>query len=164
MVRRTVAAVIVAGSMIAPAWAEEQKAGAVQPGPLSLYSAADLGGVTPASQIGPIQAPAPRGLEPDARRPGALVGLYGSLAALNVLDVYSTRRALNSGAREVNPVMASASGNFGAMLAIKAATTTSSIYLAERLWKKNRAAAIVTMVAVNGATAAIAARNFNNAR
>jgi hypothetical protein len=165
MVRWTVVAVIVAGSTIAPAWAEEQKAGAVQPGPLSLYSAADLGGVAPALRIGPIQERATRRLEPDAaRRPGALVGLYASLAGLNALDVYSTRRALNSGAREVNPVMASTSGNFGAMLAIKAATTTSSIYLAEKLWKKNRAAAIVTMVAVNGATAAIAARNFNNAR
>jgi hypothetical protein len=101
---------------------------------------------------------------PVTRRPGALAGLYASLTALNALDVYSTQRALSNGARELNPIVASSTGNLGATLAIKAATTTSSIYLAEKLWKKNRVGAIVTMVAVNGATAAIVAHNFRNAR
>jgi hypothetical protein len=96
-------------------------------------------------------------------RPRVLTGLYVSLAGLNALDIYSTMRALDSGARELNPVMGSA-GHPGASFAIKAATTAGAIYLAEKLWKRNRVAAIVTMVAVNAGTAAVVARNLRNTR
>lgn len=97
-------------------------------------------------------------------RPGALAGLYASLGALNVLDVYSTNHALKNGAREVNPIVRSTAGNISATIALKAAATATSICFAEKLWKKNRGAAIATMVIVNGATAAVVARNFRNAR
>jgi uncharacterized protein DUF5658 len=163
--RSTVAAFLVILGIGAPALASDNNPPAAKPGPLSLYSAADVVR-TPAD--GTAQGPSIRVQDLSQirteRRPAALSGLYVSLAALNALDVYSTTRALNNGAREVNPVMASTNGNYGAALAIKAATTTSSIYLAEKLWKRNRAAAIGTMLAVNGVTAAIAARNFRNAR
>lgn len=98
------------------------------------------------------------------RRPASLPGMYSTLAALNVLDVYSTMRAMENGAREANPFVARTAGSAGASLAIKAATTTSAIYFAEKLWRKNRAAAIITMVAINAGTAAAVARNFRNAR
>ena len=49
-------------------------------------------------------------------------------------------------------------------MAVKAARTAASIYLVEKVWKKNPATAIVTMVAVNVGTAAVVARNFRNAR
>jgi hypothetical protein len=98
------------------------------------------------------------------RRPGGLVAMYAGLGALNALDVYSTMRALDRGARETNPVVKATAGNLGVSLAVKAATTAGSIYFAEKLWKKNRAAAIVTMAAVNVATAAVVARNLRNAR
>lgn len=100
----------------------------------------------------------------EPKRPAALVGLYSSLVALNALDVYSTTRALDNGARELNPLVVSTSDQLGTSLAIKAATTATSIYFAEKLWKKNRAAAILTMVVVNAGTAAVVARNFRNAR
>jgi hypothetical protein len=103
-----------------------------------------------------------RRAEARPRRPSMLVGLYSTMSVLNVLDVYSTTRALDSGAREANPLVARTAGSFGSSLAIKAATTATSIYFAEKLWKKNRVAAIVTMVAVNAGTAAIVARNFRN--
>lgn len=98
------------------------------------------------------------------RRPAGLGVLYASLAALNAFDTYSTVRALNRGAVEVNPLMAPAAGSPGASLAIKAATTATAIYFSEKLWKKNRATAIVTMLAVNAGTAVIVARNVRNAR
>jgi len=164
-VRRTLAALIVILSMATPVLAEEQATSTARPGPLSIYSAADLARPADPSRadlrVVPLRDLSRLGT---SRRPAALPALYVSLAALNALDVYSTTRALGNGAREVNPVMASTRGNSGVALAIKAATTTSSIYLAERLWKKNRIASIATMLAANGVTAAIVAHNLRNAR
>jgi len=43
------------------------------------------------------------------------------------------------------------------VFAIKAATTVSTIYFVERLWKSDHpVAVIVTMAAINGATTAVA--------
>jgi hypothetical protein len=50
------------------------------------------------------------------------------------------------------------------MSAVKAASTAASIYFAERAWKKNRRGTIVLMAIVNGAAAAVVARNLRNAR
>lgn len=98
-----------------------------------------------------------RPVEP--KRPAALPALYVSFAALQMADFYTTTSGLKNGASEANPLMAPFGGNTGAMLALKAGTTVGTIYLAERLWRRNRVAAIVVMAAVNGATAAVAAHN-----
>jgi hypothetical protein len=97
-------------------------------------------------------------------RPAALPAMYAALGALQALDVYSTRRALNAGAVEANPVMRKATGNAGAMLAVKALSTAGSIYFTERAWKKNRKGAVVLMAIVNGVSAAVVANNLKNAR
>ena len=97
-------------------------------------------------------------------RPATLRALYGTLGALQALDVYSTRRAMNAGATEVNPVVSKSSGNHAATLAVKALSTAGAIYFAERAWKKNRKGAVVLMAVVNGVTAAVVARNLRNAR
>ena len=94
------------------------------------------------------------------KRPPALPALYGSFATFQVLDIVSTQKARSAGAKEMNPMM----GGTGQMIAMKAATSALSIYLVEQTWKKNRAGAIITMVAINGLTAAVAAHNFRNAR
>ena len=96
------------------------------------------------------------------RRPLALAALYGTYGTLQALDVVTTRRALAAGARERNPVMQG--GSMGTMVAVKAAAGLSTIYFTERLWKKNRVGAVIVMAALNGATAAIVARNQRNAR
>ena len=97
-------------------------------------------------------------------RPPAMKALYGTLGALQALDIYSTRRAINRGGREVNPLLEQAAGSQAAMMAVKAISTASTIYFAERAWKKNRKGAIVLMAIVNGVTAAVAANNLRNAR
>jgi hypothetical protein len=97
-------------------------------------------------------------------RPAALPVMYAAFGALQAMDIYSTRRALGAGASEMNPVVRNASGNSGAMLAIKAASTAGTIFFTERAWKKNRKGAIVLMAVINGATAAVAARNLKNAK
>lgn len=98
------------------------------------------------------------------KRPGALPVLYATFGALQMADAYSTRRAINTGAVEVNPLMKKAAGNSGTMYAVKAASAAGSIYLAERLWKKNRKGAVILMAVVNGVTAAVVAKNLQNAR
>lgn len=91
------------------------------------------------------------------RRPTMLSALYGTYGTLQILDLVSTRKAIAVGGHEVNPVMGS--GGTTRMLIVKSAGAAMSIYMAERMWKKNRVAAIVTMVAMNGVSAAVVAHN-----
>ena len=92
-------------------------------------------------------------------RPALLPALYASYAALQAYDVYSTRQALGRGAREANPLMQGVVGNTGAFIAVKASLGIATIIAAERLWKTNKVAAIAVMVASNGVSAIVAARN-----
>ena len=97
-------------------------------------------------------------------RPAEMKMMYGTLAALQALDLYSTTRALNHGASEANPIVAPATGNHGAMLAVKAISTATTIYFAERAWKKNPKGSVILMAVINGLTAAAVAHNLRNAR
>jgi hypothetical protein len=101
---------------------------------------------------------------PRIERPAILPALYVALGAVQALDVYSTRAAVAAGAREANPTAAPFAKSSGSMLGLKAATTASTIFFAERMWKKNKVGAIVMLVAVNGATAAISMQNMRNAK
>jgi hypothetical protein len=96
------------------------------------------------------------------KRPVALSTLYGSYATLQVLDLVSTRKAIAAGAHEANPLMGN--GSTARMMLVKGAGASVSMYLAERMWKKNRVGAIVTMAVMNGVTAAVVARNARLAR
>jgi uncharacterized protein DUF5658 len=120
------------------------------------------------SQVAPTQAP-PRanaaglGLARQTR-PGALVPLYVSFATLQVLDTHSTTRALNRGAVEANPVMKGLAGNPTALLAVKAAGTAGVLFASEKMWKKNRTAAVFFMVAANSAMAWVVQNNYRAVR
>ena len=89
-----------------------------------------------------------------------LPALYTGFGVLQALDAHSTVRAVNAGHREANPLIAPFAERPGAMIAVKAATTAGTIYLAHRLAGRNRAAAIALMIAVNGAYAAIVGANY----
>jgi len=107
------------------------------------------------AEVGPpVWFPAP------PRRPSLLVPLYLSFAALQVADVASTGRALDAGGQEANPLVSGFADSSAKMLVVKAGATAGTIYLTERLWKKNRPAAVVLMVALNGAYGAIVAHNY----
>jgi len=97
-------------------------------------------------------------------RPASVTVLYGTLGVMQALDIYSTQRALGRGGREINPIVEQAAGNQAIMIGVKAISTATSIYFAERAWKKNRKGAVVLMAIVNGVTAAVVARNLRNAR
>ena len=101
---------------------------------------------------------------PELKRPGLLPALYVTLGAVQAWDLYSTSLALKAGAHEANAAAAPFASNKGSMLGLKAATMAGTILCAEKMWKKNRVGAIVMMAAINGATAAVAMHNMQNAR
>lgn len=155
-----IAAMLTGGSVESPVTAPLAQAGATS----TPVSEARLPAVAPRPFQAKPAVPEAWMIERPASRPAALPVMYATLGALQALDVYSTRRAIGGGAHEVNPLTQRAAGNSGAMLAAKAASTAVTIYFAERAWKKNRTGAIIMLAVINGATAAIAARNMRNAR
>jgi len=102
-------------------------------------------------------------LHRDQRRGALLVSLYASAAAMNAFDTYSTVTAVETGVgTESNPLMRGVAGHAAAMWAVKGGVTASSLFVAERMWRKHRrVGAITTMIAINVMTAAVA---VNNAR
>lgn len=95
-----------------------------------------------------------------ATRPTPLLGLYLSLAVLQTLDVVSTRKALNAGAAEANPIVAPFAGSPLALAVLKAGVTSATIVASERLWRKNRKAALLTMIGLNAAYGIAIAQNY----
>ena len=94
------------------------------------------------------------------RRPPALLPLYITFATLQMLDAHSTTQALKNGGVEANPFVSGLAGNTGALYAAKIATTAATVLIGEKLWRKSRFGAIVTMLAVNSAYAVVVRHNY----
>jgi hypothetical protein len=90
-----------------------------------------------------------------------LTALQISFAGLQTADMWTTIAARNNGAREVNPLM---DGSYTKAVAFKAAMGVSTVLATRAMAKKNKKAAIVTMVVLNGVTAAVALQNMRHAR
>jgi hypothetical protein len=93
-----------------------------------------------------------------AKRPALLMPLYVSQVALQGADLHSTFSALDRGHREGNPLFRNE--NRAKMIGAKIAVTCVPVVLAEKLWKKNRAAAIAVMVTTNAALSFAVANNY----
>ena len=93
------------------------------------------------------------------RRPALLLPLYGSFVTLQALDVMTTMRALNQGGHEANPLMAGAVGSPAAFVALKAASTVSTVIASEKLRRDHPVAAVLLMVGVNSLMATVVAHN-----
>ena len=104
-----------------------------------------------------VEAPAPS----DAP---VFVPMYGSFVLLQALDVAATRRALNRGAVETNPLIKGIAGSTLALAAVKAAQAAGTIWLTESLRKKHRTAAVVLMIGLNAGYGVVVVRNFRWAR
>jgi hypothetical protein len=89
-----------------------------------------------------------------------LPALYVSFAVLQGLDAHSTLTAVGAGRSEANPAVKRLVSRPATFLGAKLAATAGTLYLTERLWKKNRAAALALMVAVNVTYGAIVASNY----
>lgn len=94
----------------------------------------------------------------EPHRPALLIPLYASNIALQGLDLWTTKRALDAGNREANPLFKDAS--FGAMTGAKIAASAATVLIAEKLWKRNRIAAVGLMLATNVGLSAVAANNY----
>jgi hypothetical protein len=96
-------------------------------------------------------------------RPALLVPLYSSYIALQGLDIHSTLTTVGSGrAREANPLLREVAHSSSGLIALKAASTMGVIWGTEKLWKKNRVAAVLLMVGVNSAMTYAVARNYRH--
>jgi hypothetical protein len=102
----------------------------------------------------------PRPFSHASTRPAPLVSLYASFATLQALDVASTRMALSAGGVEANPLVARLAGSTLALTAVKAGVAGAMIYASERMWKKNRTAAVLTMIGLNAAYGVAVAHNY----
>lgn len=98
------------------------------------------------------------------KRGPVLTSLYGSLIALNALDVITTRRALAKGGTEVNPLMKSAAASTHLMLGLKMTTTAATILLVDRIGKKHHRAAMIAATAANLLMTAVVANNMKQLR
>jgi hypothetical protein len=95
------------------------------------------------------------------RRPVLLLPLYASFATLQAMDAHSTLKAVRNGtAVERNPVLEPFGDNAGAVIALKAATTVGTVFLAEKMWRRHPVRAVLLMTAVNVAYGAIVSTNY----
>jgi hypothetical protein len=97
---------------------------------------------------------------PANRSRGALLPLYVSFTALQILDAHTTLTAIDRGAAEANPLMRGIVGSPAALLAVKAGTAAGAIYLAERLRVHSRVGAVLMMAGLNSLYAAVVANNY----
>src|SRR5206468_12979916 len=98
------------------------------------------------------------------RRPAALLPLYASFVTLQVLDMHSTRYALDRGAVEGNPAVKGLTGTTVGMAAVKAAGTAGVIFVNEKLRTRNKAAAVGLMIATNSMMAWVVQHNYRCVR
>jgi len=101
---------------------------------------------------------------PKARGAALFTSLYTSTVVMQGLDLHSTLKAFSAGAVEGNPIMAGVTRNKAAFIATKAAVATVTILTTRKLARKNKVAAVITLVAVNTAYALIAKHNYDLAR
>ena len=110
-----------------------------------------------------LRVPAVPSVDPPAR-PRLLIPLYVSFGVLQVMDAHSTTRALGGGAVESNPLMKGVVGNSASFLAVKAGGTAVAILATERLWKRNRVAAVGFMIAANAGISWVVQHNYRAVR
>jgi hypothetical protein len=87
--------------------------------------------------------------------------LYVGLIATQALDVHSTIRALDAGHKEANPLARWATANPITLVAFKAAATTGTMYIIERLRKKHPKRALLLLAVVDSAYAFVVAHNYS---
>ena len=112
------------------------------------------------AQLLPREAPVPvvsYSADVLSEEPPELTRMFVTHAALQGLDAFTTIRALDAGHREMNPLLKS--GNSALIIGSKAAVTAMSLVLAQKLWKRNRRAAMLTVVVSNAVMSAVVANN-----
>ena len=101
----------------------------------------------------PVDAPQVSSSPAWFRRPspmrGSMTAMYLAYGTLQVLDVHSTLRAVGAGAVEANPLVRPIVSTPAGLISLKAASALGTVYLVERLRKRNPTAAFAFAVGVN---------------
>ena len=136
------------------------------------------GTATPVSLEQGVKNPAPAGtfataLATPPVAPGIVAGrgkmrgstplfgsLYAGLITTQALDVHSTFRALGGGHAEGNPMVRWATSHPALLIGVKAATTTGTIAVVERLRKKHPRSAAFLMTAIDTAYSLVVMHNY----
>jgi hypothetical protein len=121
-------------------------------------AAADRPGSEP---VAPSRAVAAAWAKESRGPSGAVRTLYATYGVVQGLDMVSTIVARNRGAVEANPAM---QGSYARGIAVKAAMGAATILAVRAIEKKNKKAAVITMIAANVATAIVVANNMRNAQ
>ena len=111
-----------------------------------------------------IQRALPQPIYRRNRPSTVMTSLYATTAVMQALDVHSTLSAFRAGATEANPLMEGVTKNRATFLAVKAGVAASTILAAKQLSKRNKVAAIATLVAINSAYAMVVNHNYKVAR
>jgi hypothetical protein len=156
---RTVAAAVFAVAAMLPLRAAAQEPIVVQRDAQVAIAAFARPTVLDARQL---QALAP--VPPMERSSKLFSSLLVSTVVMQALDVHSTYQALGQGAVEANPVMAPLTNNRAAFIATKAAVATATVLATRQLAKRNKVAALATLVAINSAYAFVIDHNYRVAR
>ena len=146
---------------VAP-WTAREARAQERPTPLNLTAAVENAVAAPAVAV-PEQFAYPIA-PPQKRIDPMLSSLYVSTALMQGLDVHSTLKALDAGAIEANPLMTGVTKNKAAFVAMKAGIAAGTIFAAHKASKKNRVAAIVSLVAINSVYAMVINHNYKVAR
>lgn len=127
-------------------------------------SAAVANAITPVAMAAgdvPVQIFRPA---PASGHSSLMSALYASTFTMQALDVHSTLRAFGAGAVEANPLMTDVTKNKIAFMALKAGIATSTVLAAHNMARRNKLAAVMTLVAINSAYAMIIDHNYRVAR
>src|SRR5262245_57461228 len=104
--------------------------------------------------------PSPTTAGAEEQRPRLLVPLYISAVALGVADVATSKAAIQRGAREANPIVASFQSDTWKTTTVRMAGVATTILCAEALRRRGHPrAAVFTMLAINAANVAIVIHN-----
>lgn len=115
----------------------------------------------PSEPVAPSAAVAAAWAKESKGSSAAVRTLYATYGIVQGLDMASTVVARNRGAVEVNPVM---QGSYAKGVAVKAALGAVTVLAVRGIEKKSKKAAIITMIGLNVATAAVVAKNIQNAK
>jgi Domain of unknown function (DUF5658) len=128
----------------------------------TVFLASALSAMPAAAQVMADRSPTPVvsysfDVQRDVSVPPSLTDMYLKHAALQSLDVLTTVSALSQGHAEANPILGK--GHTAAIVGAKVAAMSASVYLTQKLWKRNPKAAMVTMVVTNAVLSAVIVNN-----
>jgi hypothetical protein len=152
------AALLTAG-LLSASTAEAQE---VSGDPTWAQAAVELDLDSPLAPALPILPAPSRRLQP--RQPRWFLPVHGVTLGLQALDTHSTLRALDAGAREINPLSEPFVHRRPAFVALKMGVAAGLIWGTGSMAKTHPIRALLVASAVNSAFAVLVARNYEVAR